>query len=110
MSASDSPDLLRELLFFDIREIFYIKLEDKVKIHRRCALQILANLCYNNCHITNAIVQDTRFPRILLRYMSDIERAEKKQILRAMNNIMSTGDDLTFKKIVDLGWAHMMKT
>ena len=46
-----------------------------------------------------------------MKYMSsDIDRIEKNYILRIMNNILSTGDDKTFKRILDLGWVHMLKT
>ena len=80
-----------------------------MKIHRRSALQILGNLCFNDKHITNLVVFESRFPRILMRFMTDIDRIEKHHILVAMNNIMCTGDDKTFKKIIDLGWLHMIK-
>ncbi|KAM3143519.1 hypothetical protein pb186bvf_004281 [Paramecium bursaria] len=108
MSATDNPDLLQELIDQNILDIVYEMLECKVKIHRRCVMQIIGNLCYNNQHITNKIVLEGRFQRFLMRFMNDIDKVEKNHILHLVNNILCTGDDKTFKRIVDMGWLHMI--
>ena len=43
-----------------------------------------------------------------MRFMNDIDKVEKNHILHLVNNILCTGDDRTFKRIVDMGWLHMI--